>query len=70
MTKILNNSGEVIVEYKYEDGIVNQVLGLNENGVWEDRSSESDFIGNLNMIRLFSYYYDAEKRTLLLWSIL
>ena len=61
VTKILNNSGEVIVEYKYEDGIVNQVLGLNENGVWEDRSSESDFIGNLNMIRLFSYYYDAES---------
>lgn len=61
VTAILDSYGTTIAVYEYKDGIVCQMFGLDENGQWVDKSDDPNFIGNLNMIRLYSYYYDSES---------
>lgn len=61
VTAILDSYGSTVATYEYKDGIVYQVFGLDSNGEWVDKSDDPNFIGNLNMIRLYSYYYDSES---------
>lgn len=50
-----------IAKYKYgSDGIVSAILGKDEYDNWVDKSQDTEFIGTLNLIRLHSYYFDAE----------
>lgn len=50
---------EQIVEYEYENGLVITVWMI-EEGVWSDCTDVSGCIGNINMIRMGGYYFDAE----------
>lgn len=60
VTAIIDSNGDVVAKYEYDDdGLVVDVLGLNDDRVWAV-NTDKDFIGNLNLIRLYSYYYDSE----------
>lgn len=58
VSSIVDISGNEIAKYEYH-GTETSVLGL-ENGVWVDKSSDKSFVGNLNLIRLYGYYFDEE----------
>lgn len=57
---ILDEYNQEVARYDYDKGIVTNVYGLDENGEWTLQNDNLNFIGNLNLIRLYSYYYDSE----------
>ena len=58
--RLLDEEGNIIVEYRYEGGFVNAVYGRNEDGELVDKTNDKDFVGNLNHVTYNSYYYDEE----------
>ncbi|MDR1208989.1 MAG: cell wall hydrolase [Clostridiales bacterium] len=50
---------ERVIEYVYESGLVAQVLAYEDDAV-TDKTDDPSCIGNINMIRFFGYYFDAE----------
>ncbi|RJX40209.1 hypothetical protein D3P09_12690 [Paenibacillus pinisoli] len=60
---ILDENGKEVAKYEYDsNGIVSSILGQGPDGSWVDRSKERDFIGTINLIRLYSLYYDEETQ--------
>lgn len=57
--EITDENKNPVAKYEYDENGIANVLGLNSNLKWEDIQS-SDFIGNVNLIRYLSYYYDEE----------
>lgn len=57
---ITDSVGNEVAKYVYGNGNVSAILGQDDNGNWVDQQSNPDFIGTLNLIRLHSFYYDAE----------
>jgi hypothetical protein len=61
VTAITDSNNNEVAKYEYgKDGIVSAILGKDSMGNWVDMSKDSSFVGTLNLIRLHSYYYDAE----------
>lgn len=58
--RLLDDDGNVAVEYHYEDGFVVSVYGKNEFGELVDKTTDTEFIGNLNHVTYNSYYFDEE----------
>ncbi|WP_042203378.1 RHS repeat protein [Paenibacillus camerounensis] len=59
---IVDTNGIEIVRYEYDsNGKTSSILGKDTNGAWIDQSQDPNFIGNLNLIRLHSFYYDIES---------
>lgn len=49
-----------LARYQYDDkGYVSHVLGF-EDGEWVDKTDDSAFIGNINMVRLHSYIFNPD----------
>ena len=58
---ISNSDNDVIVKYQYDMyGKVSAILGLDSSGQWVDKIKDATFLGNINLIRLHSLYYDEE----------
>lgn len=58
--RLVDQNGNTVVEYQYEDGFVTAVYGRNEEGEFVDKTNDSEFVGNLNHVTYNSYYYDEE----------
>ena len=59
--RLLDEEGNVVVEYRYENSVVSQVLGCDEEGKLIDKSDDEEFIGNLNKVYDGSgTFYDEE----------
>ncbi len=61
VTAILDFDGEEVAKYVYDDCFVTEVLGPDGKGGWEEKSHDPAFIGNINKMRFFGYYYDEES---------
>lgn len=59
ITEIIRD-GETEAKYEYFYDICETVLGKADDGSWTDKSSDADFIGNINRIRMKQSYCDAE----------
>lgn len=57
---IVDRNGQEVAKYVYEHETLISILGKDPNGEWVDQQSNPDFIGTQNLIRLHSFYYDAE----------
>ncbi len=60
VSRLLDESGNLVAEYQYEDNLVIGVYGVDSEGNRIDKSSDREFIGNLNQVTYNSYYYDRE----------
>ena len=58
--QLINDEGNLVVQYEYENERVVSVYGCNERGVLVDKTNEKTFVGNLNKVTYNSYYFDEE----------
>ena len=59
--RLLDEEGNVVVEYQYENGVVSQVFGSDEEGKLVDKTDDKEFIGNINKVHYANgTYFDEE----------
>lgn len=54
------SEGNEVVRYTYNYGVCENVLGIDENGMWVEKSDDSTFVGNINPFRYTQKYLDVE----------
>ncbi len=60
VSQLLDMNGQAAVVYTYENGFVDKVYSVAEDGAMTDRSGDPSFIGNINKVTYRSYYYDED----------